>query len=217
MKELIDIQHKLKVHKSQRNNFGKYNYRSCEDILEAVKPLLYEKGLLLTISDKIISLPSIPQMIVVDDNKKPKVKQLVCESIIYCESTATVKCGDEIISVSAQAGIDINKAGMDFAQAFGASSSYARKYALSGLFCLDDTKDADVQVPAKSEVNHYELLLEKLEEDQITVAQVGPFLAERVLFLLSEKKIESADSYYASALKNYDKFFASYMEWKKKV
>lgn len=117
--KLVQVQKELKAPKNQRNKFGNYNYRSCEDILEAVKPLLAKQELVLTISDKI--------------NNEP----------LYCMATATVSDGENTISVTAQAGIDPTKKGMDVAQSYGASSSYARKYALNGLFLIDDTKDAD--------------------------------------------------------------------------
>jgi len=118
--KLVNIQGRLKAPKNQRNNFGKYNYRSCEDILEAVKPLLVEEKLTLTISDNVVN-----------------------DGIMYVEATAVISDGKEVISVNAQAGIDPNRKGMDIAQSFGSSSSYARKYALNGLFLIDDTKDAD--------------------------------------------------------------------------
>ena len=117
--KLVAVQSSLKAPKNQRNNFGNYNYRSCEDILEAVKPLLKKEGLLLTISDFI--------------NNEP----------LYVVANVTISDGTDSLSVTAQAGIDPNKKGMDIAQCFGASSSYARKYALNGLFLIDDTNDAD--------------------------------------------------------------------------
>jgi hypothetical protein len=119
--KLVAIQGRLKAPKNQRNNFGKYNYRSCEDILEAVKPLLSEQGLALTVSDIFIGEGLIPHIV----------------------ATASVTDGKDTVSVSAQAGVDPNRKGMDIAQSFGSSSSYARKYALNGLFLIDDTKDAD--------------------------------------------------------------------------
>jgi hypothetical protein len=118
--KLVDVQGRLKAPKNQRNNFGKYNYRSCEDILEAVKPLLVEHKLALTISDYV------------DTTQAPMVS-----------ATAKITDGKDTIEVSAQAGIDVNRKGMDIAQSFGSSSSYARKYALNGLFLIDDTKDSD--------------------------------------------------------------------------
>jgi hypothetical protein len=122
MIELIKIQSELKAPKNQFNSFGKYNYRSCEDILEALKPLLAKHECTLTISDEIKEVGGI----------------------IFIEATATIIKGDKSISVKAQAGINPDRKGMDIAQSFGASSSYARKYSLNGLFLIDDTKDPDV-------------------------------------------------------------------------
>ena len=121
MKELIKIQSELKAPKNQFNAFGKYKYRSCEDILEAVKPLLAKYECTLTIHDEVREVCGIP----------------------FIEATASIQKENEGRTVTAQAGIDINRKGMDIAQTFGASSSYARKYALNGLFLIDDTKDPD--------------------------------------------------------------------------
>jgi hypothetical protein len=121
MESLVKIQNELKAPKNQFNAFGKYKYRNQEDILEALKPLLIKYGCTLYISDE--------------------VKE--CGSIMYVQATACIEKGDEQICVKAQAGIDPSRKGMDIAQSFGSSSSYARKYALNGLFLIDDTKDAD--------------------------------------------------------------------------
>ena len=121
IEKLSRIQAALKAPKNQRNDFGKYNYRSCEDILEAVKPLLAKEGLVLTITDSV-------EMI---GNR------------YYVKATATVTDGEKSISTTAFARESDDKKGMDAAQITGASSSYSRKYALNGLFCIDDTKDAD--------------------------------------------------------------------------
>jgi DNA-directed RNA polymerase subunit RPC12/RpoP len=117
------VQKTLKAPKSQYNSFGKYNYRSCEDILEAAKPLCVDNGLVLTISDEIT----------------------LVGNRVYVKATATVADTEsgEVISVSGMAREAEDKKGMDPAQLTGATSSYARKYALGGLFALDDTKDAD--------------------------------------------------------------------------
>jgi len=122
MIELNLIQTKLNAPKNQRNTFGNYNYRSCEDILEALKPLLKETGCTLTISDDVV---------LVGDR-------------YYIKATATIanEKGDRI-SNTAYAREPEGKKGMDEAQVSGATSSYARKYALNGLFCIDDCKDAD--------------------------------------------------------------------------
>jgi hypothetical protein len=121
MKKLRQIQAELKAPKNQRNHFGKYNYRSCEDILEAVKPLLVKYECTLIISDEI--------------------KQL--GNILFVESTVVISDGENEIRTMAQAGIDPNRKGMDISQSFGSSSSYSRKYALNGCFLIDDSKDAD--------------------------------------------------------------------------
>ncbi len=143
MKQLVAIQSALVCQKNQNNKFGNYNYRSCEDILEALKPLLEKHDATLTVRDEVKQVENVPQMIIVDESTKPKKKQLVTSTLIYIEATATFTCDGESVSVTAQAGVDVNKAGMDIAQCFGSSSSYARKYALNGLFLIDDTKDAD--------------------------------------------------------------------------
>ena len=121
MEKLRKIQCELKAPKNQRNNFGKYNYRSCEDILEAVKPLLDKHKCTLTISDEV---------------------REVC-GVLFVEAIVFISDGKDSVHTKAQAGIDPNRKGMDISQSFGSSSSYARKYALNGLFLIDDTKDAD--------------------------------------------------------------------------
>ena len=121
LKILMEIQSRLKAPKSQYNRFGKYAYRSCEDILEAVKPLLIEKGATLVISDDIIEIGG----------------QLFVKAIV------TLSANGDSISVSAFAMHAMERTGMDASQITGSSSSYARKYALNGLFLIDDTKDAD--------------------------------------------------------------------------
>ena len=121
MSKLQEIQHRLKAPKGQYNSFGKYKYRSCEDILEAVKPILNEVGCTLTLSDEII---------LIGDR-------------YYIKATARLKGQDTDEVVTALAREDFDKKGMDGSQITGTASSYARKYALNGLFCIDDTKDAD--------------------------------------------------------------------------
>ena len=123
-KKLIEVQKELKAPKNQRNSFGNYNYRSCEDILEALKPVLSEHGATVFISDK------------------PVVKENLWS---YIEATATfvdTESGDSV-SVTAYAREAEMKKGMDVSQITGSASSYARKYALNGLFLIDDTKDSD--------------------------------------------------------------------------
>jgi len=140
MNLLNKIQQELKAPKGQRNSFGNYNYRSCEDIVEAVKPLLGEGT--LTLSDDIVNIGDR----------------------YYVKATASLNYREEgrepqEFKVSAFARESLDKKGMDSAQITGAASSYARKYALNGLFAIDDTKDADTmdngvqpkQTPKKEE------------------------------------------------------------------
>ena len=127
--KLLEIQQALKAPKGQRNDFGKYNYRSCEDIVEAVKPLLGEQKAVLTIADEI---------------------KMIGERY-YIFATAAIVDAEtgERVEVTAQAREADNKKGMDPSQVTGATSSYARKYALNGLLAIDDTKDADAQAPTQ--------------------------------------------------------------------
>lgn len=129
MKELLQIQSELKAPKGQYNSFGKYKYRSCEDILEAVKPLCVKYGVILTLSDEIVQIGER----------------------YYIKATARLqKEGCTDVSVTAYAREAIDKKGMDDSQITGTASSYARKYALNGLFCIDDTKDADTDEYTKN-------------------------------------------------------------------
>lgn len=122
-KKLLGIQYKLKVPKAQYNSFGKYNYRSCEDILEAAKPWCATEGLLILLTDD--------------------VREVGGRVYIEAEAKLIDTEDGECISVKADAREDAEKKGMDGSQISGSASSYARKYALNGLFCLDDTKDSD--------------------------------------------------------------------------
>ena len=134
---LIAIQSELKAPKNQFNSFGKYKYRSAEDILEAVKPLLLKYGCYLTFTERIEEVAGYLVLI----------------------SKATICDGETTMSVEAPAGINPERKGMDIAQSFGSSSSYAKKYALGNLFLLDDTKDAD-----SNKVNEPIAKKEKLDE-----------------------------------------------------
>src|SRR5574344_760601 len=122
MKELLQIQSELKAPKGQFNAYGKYKYRSCEDILEAVKPILKKCNCTLLLSDSLIYVGER----------------------YYIKATATlVNAEGKSVSTEAYAREEETKKGMDASQITGASSSYARKYALNGLLCIDDNKDSD--------------------------------------------------------------------------
>ena len=169
MEKLIKIQSELKAPKNQYNAFGKYKYRNCEDILEAVKPLLESQKCTLVLTDQIKEVANV----------------------LFVEAKAIFSDGDSKIEVCAQAGIDINRKGMDIAQSFGSSSSYARKYALNGLFLIDDTKDAD------STNNH-----EKRQETPNNAVNKGKeiFLNEKEFELSKKAPIEKI----TNLLKKYD-------------
>ncbi len=119
--KLATIQTELKAKKSRFNSFGKYNYRSAEDILEAVKPFLLKLKVSVTINEEIISVDTLPMM----------------------NSQATISDGKDAIHANAIVGVDLNQKGMNVPQQFGSASSYGKKYALGNLFLIDDTADSD--------------------------------------------------------------------------
>ena len=121
--KLMHIQTELKAPKNLYNSFGKYHYRNAEGIQEALKPFEKEYGVTVTLSDEIVEVGGR----------------------VYVKATATITDAEESISVTAYAREALDKKGMDDAQVTGATSSYARKYALNGLFLLDDTKDVDTE------------------------------------------------------------------------
>lgn len=120
-KKLVSIQQKLKAPKDEFNDFAKFKYRSAEAIVEAVKPLLHAEGLSLIITDEVVNIGSAN----------------------YVKAKAIVTDGESTLHAEAYAREEVAKKGMDTAQITGSTSSYARKYALNGLFAIDDTKDAD--------------------------------------------------------------------------
>ncbi len=120
--KLATIQTKFKSKKSRFNSFGKYNFRSAEDILEATKPFLLELGVTVTINEEV---------------------QVLFDSMPVIESTATISDGKNNIHAKAIVGVDLNQKGMQVPQQFGSASSYGKKYALGNLFLIDDTADSD--------------------------------------------------------------------------
>lgn len=173
---LIEIQMKLKAPKSKYNSFGKYNYRSCEDILESVKPLLAEHGIFMYISDKVV----------------------MTGNRYHIEATVTVTKGSESLSVTASAREDDDKKGMDGSQISGTSSSYARKYALNGLFLIDDTKDADTD-----EYHNQRENMTKKSQQQAKPAQTSQPQQQKIQFqefnpdteLVAEQEMLKCNSY----------------------
>ena len=143
--KLMTVQTKLRAPKGQYNSFGKYSYRSCEDILEALKPLLAEVGAIINITDEIKVIGDNFETMEVEDKKTGEKSVRLVGRRFYIEATAMfidVETGDSIMA-RALAREDETKKGMDLAQVTGSVSSYARKYALNGLFAIDDNKDSD--------------------------------------------------------------------------
>ncbi len=119
--KLSQIQTRFKSKKSRFNSFGKYYFRSAEDILEATKPFLLELGVTVTVNEELIATEPMPVI----------------------QTTATVTDGEGTITATSVVGVDLNQKGMQAPQQFGSASSYAKKYALGNLFLIDDTQDSD--------------------------------------------------------------------------
>ena len=178
MKRLVKVQNELKAPKGQFNKFGNYKYRSAEDILTAVKPLLAENDLVMTISDDIVAV-----------NDRVYVKALV--------TIRDVESGNVVANNCAFARESESKKGMDSSQITGTASSYARKYALNGMFLIDDTKDADTDefhkqtkpsVPTMSTINAQIKTL-KLTDENIDEIK-SKYKVKELKEMTDEQKIE---------------------------
>lgn len=167
-----DIQHKLKAPKGQYNSFGKYNYRSCEDILEGVKPLLKEHNLALLIDDEIVQIGER----------------------YYVKATAKITDGRELVSATAYAREPDTKKGMDESQITGATSSYARKYALNALLCIDDTKDADTMDNSKKPVQQTQETVYNWQALKARATQGGISEEDLKHYLKDTLKVTGTDS-----------------------
>ena len=184
MEKLAKIQKELKAPKDLRNNFGGYNYRSAESILEAVKPLL--DGAILTLEDDI----------------------LLVGNRFYIKATATFQDGDYVKTTTAFAREPESKKGMDDSQITGTASSYARKYALNGLFCIDDNKDADTD--------------EYQEQTKSTPAPARkqtldhtPTVEEIIKSIEESMTLDNCKKFYARAIELYGKDTPDYKVWVK--
>jgi len=164
MTKLTDIQNELVCQKSNFNKFGKYSYRSCEDILNAIKPILKKHNAVLVLRDEVKSI----------------------NDWTYVEATAWLYVGEKTYGVSAQAGIE-KAGGMQLAQAFGSASSYARKYALGGLFLIDDTKDADTQKPNEPVEEPKPKAISKKEKTAMKLCE-NPEMGWELILFPSEKE-----------------------------
>ena len=192
--KLLKVQTKLKAPKSQFNAFGKYNYRNAEDILEAVKPIQAKYGAVTILTDEI---------------------KLVGDRY-YVEATAMfMDCESEAnITVKASAREEADKKGMDGSQVTGASSSYARKYALNGLFAIDDTKDSDTTNNGNKDEKKPEAKAEKKTEPKAEPKTDKPFpeveeapMSKRERFIRQMlKKEEYIQRLYDKIVKEFDKY-----------
>lgn len=164
------IQRELKAPKGQYNSFGKYKYRSCEDILEALKPILGKYDCTVTLSDTVVQIGDR----------------------YYIKATATLCDGENVVSNTAFAREDADKKGMDGSQITGTASSYARKYALNGLFLIDDTKDAD------TDAYHEQT---KPEDTKITAAKEKAKAVKKALVKLNGGDIDAANAMWKANYK----------------
>jgi hypothetical protein len=189
------IQSELKAPKSQYNSFAKYNYRSCEDILEAVKPILTKYKVSLTISDEVV---------LVGDR-------------FYIKATASLSNGNQSITSYGFAREPEQKKGLDESQITGMASSYARKYALNGLFCIDDTKDADtMDNSSEGKATPDAPKAEKKEDDR-------PWMSEKNLKDIIERinggdmaVVDLANDHYRMKKEYREKIVAAVREYKQK-
>lgn len=173
MKKLAEIQKKLNAPKNQRNSFGGYNYRSAEDILEAVKPLL--DGAILTIQDDIV---------LVGDR-------------FYVKATATFTDGEYTTSTTAFAREPQTKKGMDESQITGTASSYARKYALNGLFCIDDNKDPDTDEYTKQTKKETSAPAPKVEPaEKPSIESIKQAIKDKMTLANAQAMFDKASSLY---------------------
>ncbi len=191
--KLSSIQNELKAPKGQRNSFGNYNYRSAEDILEAVKPLLAKNRLSLVLSDELVVIGEHNPVLYQESVWDKDAKQFKAETRItgsqrfYIKATATLYDLDSemVLSNNACAREEETKKGMDGSQITGTASSNARKYALNGLFNIDDTKDADTdeyhkqvnkpvkKAPVKSTENHRDVLVEYIKSKDMDFTEIA--------------------------------------------
>ena len=188
MQRLINIQSKLNAPKNQRNNFGGYNYRSAEDILEALKPLLKEEKCAVTLKDDII-LVGTGEV-----------------SRFYVKAIATLfdETGKEIANSVAFARESLNKKGQDDSQITGTASSYARKYALNGLFCIDDNKDADT--------DEYQEQTKSAPARKQTLDHT-PTVEEIIKSIEESMTLDNWKGYYKRAIELYPKGTEEYKLW----
>ena len=185
--KLLAVQNELKAPKDKRNNFGGYNFRSCEGILEAVKPLLQEQGLMLTIKDEVVNIGDryYVRATVLLDDISPKGE----------------------IAITALAREEEAKKGMDASQITGTASSYARKYALNGLFLIDDTKDADTDEFHRTTQENGQKTNVATQPNQPPAKKIAltqKIVDEKLKFILEQTDKETVKNIYLNLSKMYE-------------
>jgi len=169
--KLATIQTKFKSKKSRYNSFGKYYFRSAEDILEATKPFLLELGVAVTVSESIVTAEPFPIM----------------------ETTAAISDGENTIIATAMVGVDLDQKGMQMPQKFGSASSYGKKYALGNLFLIDDTQDSDAANTHGKAASKPKLAMGTPEFDKaLKYVQDGGTVAKIKLKYDLDNKVEAA-------------------------
>ena len=169
--KLATIQTKFKSKKSRYNSFGKYYFRSAEDILEATKPFLLELGVAVTVSESIVTAEPFPIM----------------------ETTAAISDGENTIIATAMVGVDLDQKGMQMPQKFGSASSYGKKYALGNLFLIDDTQDSDASNTHGNSASKPKLAMGTPEFDKaLKYVQDGGTVAKIKLKYDLDSKVEAA-------------------------
>lgn len=185
--KLLTVQNELKAPKDKRNNFGGYNYRSCEGILEAVKPLLQAQGLMLTIKDEAVNIGDryyVKATVLLDD----------------------ISSNGEI-AVTALAREEEAKKGMDASQITGTASSYARKYALNGLFLIDDTKDADTDEFHRTTQENWQKTNVATQPNQPPAKKIAltqKIVDEKLKFILEQTDTETVKNIWLNLSKMYE-------------
>lgn len=184
--KLSNIQNELKAPKGQFNKFGGYKYRSCEDILEAVKPLCKKYKTTLILSDEIVVLGEGNTRIIEDDEERTR-RQICAGQRFYIKAIATLydtENNNEQVWNMAYAREEENKKGMDGSQITGTASSYARKYALNGLFNIDDTKDADTDEFTKQQQQDDDKVIDKTKVQALNKSIENAGITDQVVELI---------------------------------
>jgi len=172
--KLSKIQVEFKSKKSRFNSFGKYYFRSAEDILEATKPFIKELGVTVRLNEELISYPEMGGQ--------------VFSPVLQC--VATLSDGENSVSATAIVGVDLNQKGMQTPQQYGAASSYGKKYALGNLFLIDDTQDSDATNTHGKSSAKQKMTNESLAKAKEYIAKGGSLNAIKAKYEVTPKQAE---------------------------